>query len=209
MSGSLDRSERILAGFSGVGQAGAAIGIKVDEVGAEPRRAAALQKVCLLPQDIQNQLRDGTLKLSDNMYFSILSATALSTLDMINKSTPASDGVTNFENAELNNWTFVQELRLLKKDGGTGRYFAALDANLLNGIFTIKANSKEIISDMCMEAFANSVAGYEVNKAWGSYILKNPFWIAPKVKNEFYIKLAAAVTGDYKLIYVVNELKSW
>jgi len=207
----LTNQEIVLAGLDAVN---AKQNVKVGEIGATQFRKQLLERLTSLPKELQDALKNGTAQISDKQYYAMSLVTGTG-CKVIKTKQPKDIGLANFADGKIDNWFLCSAIRVLfaetvatEADAKAARFQDHLPAAIANGTFTLKNNTKELITDMPVEVCSNAVSGYETNKGWGEYRLNNPKMIMPLKDNEFNFDFAGNVAaGALKIILIGTEVK--
>ena len=171
------------------------------EMGASRFRRHFLERVHLLPKDIQNALRQGKAQISDAPYYSTGEIRGTNA-ELIKLSVSEEIGITNIDNGKLgkDRHFILSAVRLMyDPDSGLGEFVSKYPKQLLNGEWELELNSKKVLEKMPVRKFFDGFFGYNVDKPFGTYVLNNPKTINPQTPIEFNVKLPTELNGYLKV----------
>ncbi len=174
------------------------------EVGASRTRKQFIERIHLLPKEVQKALQQGRAQISDAPYYS--TGTIQGTrAELIKLSTSEELGKTNIDNGKLgkDRHLTLSGIRVLyDATAEDGAYTDVFPADLLNGEWELEINGKKMFEKQPMRNFFDGFVGYNVNKPFGLYMLDNTKSIEPQQPIEFNISLPNAVVGFLKVFLV-------
>ncbi len=213
MNTELTPEEVILSGLDGSleGRRRFSKTAQYSKLGANRFRRQMIERIPLLPKEVQKHLKEDRAQISDKEYFVIRELSGTST-DIIKKNEKSEDGLRNIDDAELgeNQYFLLSALQLQYRSGSKGRFDELFPDFLANAVFTLKLGTREIMSKNPVDMFQNPVFGYNVHKNLGLLVLNNPKLIVPNKTISFDIEDAGeTMSGWVKLKLIGTEVKSY
>lgn len=171
------------------------------EMGASRFRKQFLERIHLLPKDIQMALMKGKAQISDAPYYSTGEIRGTRS-EVIKLSNSEEIGITNIDNGKLNKdrHFILSGIRLLyDAEAALGTFTQGYPVQLLNAEWELELNNKKVFEKMPIRKFFDGIFGYDVHKPFGMYILNNPKVINPQTPIEFNIDLPNELQGYLKV----------
>ncbi|MCB0396829.1 MAG: hypothetical protein KDD36_09260 [Flavobacteriales bacterium] len=196
--------ELVLAGFGSLGRgkpAMAAKGAASNEIGADRFRRQMLERLNMLPRNVQKALQTRKAQISDAPYYAT-APIAGTRAELIKLSQSEQIGVTNIDNGKLNKdrYLVLSGLRLLfDATAIDGAFTDVFPADLMNGEWEVELNGRKVFEKMPIRRFHDGFVGYNVDKPFGLYVLSNPKTVEPQTPIEFNVDLPNAVAGFLKI----------
>ena len=171
------------------------------EMGASRFRKQFLERVHLLPKDIQMALKSGKAQISDAPYYATAEIKGTRS-ELIKLSVSEELGITNLDNGKLgkDRHLTVSGIRLLFDSNAIdGAFTDTFPADLMNGEWEMELNGKKVFEKQPMRRFFDGFYGYNTQKPFGLYVLNNPKTINPQTPIEFNVNLPNEVQGFLKV----------
>jgi len=171
------------------------------EMGASRFRKQFLERVHLLPKDIQKSLMMGKAQISDAPYYSTGEIRGTRS-EVIKLSNSEEIGITNIDNGKLNKdrHFILSGIRLMyDRESPLGSFLFGYPTELLNGEWELELNNKKVFEKMPIRKFFDGFFGFDVHKPFGMYVLNNPKVINPQTPIEFNVDLPTDLQGHLKV----------
>jgi len=172
-----------------------------NEMGASRFRKQFLERINLLPKDIQQALKNGKAQISDAPYYATAEIKGTRS-ELIKLSVSEELGITNLDNGKLgkDRHLTVSGIKVLYDANSIdGTFTDTFPADLMNGEWEMELNGKKVFEKQPMRRFFDGFYGYNTQKPFGLYILNNPKTINPQTPIEFNVNLPNEVTGFLKV----------
>jgi len=197
----LTNDEIILAGLGHRrGSAGLKRAVK-HEIGASRFRKHFLERVHLLPKNIQRALINNKAQISDAPYYATAPIKG-TRAELIKLSVPEEIGITNIDNGKLGkdrHLTLSGIKVLFDANAVDGAFIDKFPTDLLNAEWELELNGRKVFEKMPFRKFFDGFYGYNTNKPFGLYVLNNPKVINPQTPIEFNINFPKQVDGFLKV----------
>jgi hypothetical protein len=197
----LTNEEIILAGL---GAAKGSVGLKSavkQEIGASRLRKHFLERVHMLPKNIQRALAAHKAQISDAPYYATAPIKG-TRAELIKLSVSEEIGITNIDNGKLgkDRHLTLSGIRVLYDDTAIdGAFISNIPVDLLNAEWELELNGRKVFEKMPFRKFFDGFYGYNTTKPFGLYMLNNPKVIYPQTPVEFNVNLPKQVTGFLKV----------
>ena len=196
----LTNEEIILAGLGGTSPRSS--NIKMD-IGASKYRKHFIERVRLLPKNIQSALKTHKAQIEDAPFYATAELTGTRT-ELIKLSTPEEITITNIDNGKLgkDQHLTLSAIKLLYDAKSIeGSFTDPFPRELLNGEWELVLNGKKVFRKQQIRNFHDGFYGYQVNKPFGLYELGNPKQISPQTPIEFNLNTKRPVEGFVKVSF--------
>lgn len=171
------------------------------EMGASRFRKQFLERVHLLPKEIQTALMKSKAQISDAPYYSTGEIRG-TRAEVIKLSNSEEIGITNIDNGKLNkDRHFILSAIRLMYDATSplGHFLYSFPTQLLNAEWELELNNKKVFEKMPIRKFHDGFFGFDVHKPFGMYVLNNPKVISPQTPIEFNVDLPSELQGHLKV----------
>jgi len=205
----LSNKERVLLGLGASGNQELSKAAPKLETGASKDRMQVLERIHQLPKEIQDQLMDGRMQISDKVLYSAISTGDVDGGKLVKTDKGTKVGQTNISQGKYGYHFLLLGVQILFDSSAIdGLFQEDLPKEIFNGNLNISANNKSLF-DIPVRRIA-TVNGYPVDREFNTLMLNNPKWFEASTDIQAVLEAVGTLpAGFISISFIGAEIRPY